>query len=343
MTTSSDNAVTQSASAPKPQTALIEPSFGTGEDLGDESAAEPSETGKTSAEMIRQNIPMGIALMLLAILMYVSNDVMGKWLVSTYSVGQVLLIRSLAGLALLTPSFWREGWRTILTPPDWRMNLLRTALTTAEVACFYWSVGYLPLADLVTFYMATPIFVTALAWPLLGERIDLPRALAVLVGFGGVVLAMRPTSASFSLPALVAITGCMLFALIMLITRHLRGTKGIVLVSWQAGGALIFGLVTAPLGWVPPTPRDFILLGLLGVVSTIAHISVNRALKLAPASVVMPYQYSQIIWAVLLGYLVFGDWPDNTMLMGSGIIVAAGLFIFFREQAQAAKLRRAEA
>ena len=172
---------------------------------------------------------------------------------------------------------------------------------------------------------------------------DLPRALAVLVGFGGVVLAMRPTSASFSLPALVAITGCMLFALIMLITRHLRGTKGIVLVSWQAGGALIFGLVTAPMGWVPPTPRDFILLGLLGVVSTIAHISVNRALKLAPASVVMPYQYSQIIWAVLLGYLVFGDWPDNTMLMGSGIIVAAGLFIFFREQAQAAKLRRAEA
>jgi drug/metabolite transporter (DMT)-like permease len=106
---------------------------------------------------------------------------------------------------------------------------------------------------------------------------------------------------------------------------------------------LIFGLVTGPLGWVPPTPRDFILLGLLGVVSTIAHISVNRALKLAPASVVMPYQYSQIIWAVLLGYLVFGDWPDNTMLTGSGIIVAAGLFIFFREQAQAAKLRRAEA
>lgn len=318
---------------PEPHTALIEPSTGTGEDLGQTS----------SISLHDQNIPMGIGLMLLAIFMYVSNDVMGKWLVSTYSVGQVLLIRSLAGLVLLSPSLWREGWRTLLNPPDWRMNLVRTVLTTAEVVCFYWAVGYLPLADLVTFYMATPIFVTALAWPLLGERIDTPRVIAVLVGFGGVVLAMRPTSASFSLPALVAILGCVLFALIMIITRHLRGTKGLVLVSWQATGALIFGLFAAPLHWVAPTMRDFTLLALLGIVSTIAHVSVNKALKLAPASVVMPYQYSQIIWAVMLGYLVFGDWPDRTMLIGSGIIVAAGLFIFFREQSQSAKIRRAQA
>ena len=320
---------------PEPHTALIEPSFGTGEDLGQ--VAPRSTSGM---DTVRQNIPLGIGLMLLAIFMYVSNDVMGKWLVSTYSVGQVLLIRSIAGLILLSPSLWREGVRTVLNPPDWRMNFLRTVLTTAEVACFYWSVGYLPLADLVTFYMAAPIFVTALAWPLLGERIDLPRAIAVGVGFGGVVLAMRPSSASFSLPALVAILGCFLFALIMIITRHLRGTKGIVLVSWQAGGALAFGILTAPFGWVPPTPRDFVLLGMLGVVSTIAHISVNRALKIAPASVIMPYQYSQIVWAVMLGFLVFGDWPDDTMLAGSGIIVAAGLFIFFREQSQAAASKR---
>ena len=231
MPISSDNPSASTPLPPRPHTALIEPSFGTGEDLGEENSAEGSGSGILSADSVRQNIPIGIALMLLAIFMYVSNDVMGKWLVSTYSVGQVLLIRSIAGLILLTPSLWREGWQTVLNPPDWRMNLLRTALTTAEVASFYWSVGYLPLADLVTFYMAAPIFVTALAWPLLGERIDLPRAIAVLVGFGGVVLAMRPSSASFSLPALVAIIGCFLFALIMIITRHLRGTKGIVLVS----------------------------------------------------------------------------------------------------------------
>ncbi len=335
MSTSPPNTAAPEGAEPAPHTALIEPSFGTGEDL----VGLPEANSASGRDLIQQNIPLGIALMMLAIFMYVANDVMGKWLVATYSVGQVLLIRSLAGLVLLTPSLARENWRTILTPPDWRMNLLRILFTTCEVACFYWSVAYLPLADLVTFYMAAPIFVTALAWPLLGERVDLPRAVAVLIGFGGVVLAMRPTSASFSLPALVAIAGCLFFALIMIITRHLRGTKGIVLVSWQAGGALLFGLVTAPFGWVQPSLRDFVLLGLLGVVSTIAHISVNRALKLAPASVVMPYQYTQIVWAVVLGYLVFRDWPDQTMLLGSGIIVAAGLFIFFREQAQAAKTK----
>jgi drug/metabolite transporter (DMT)-like permease len=335
MSTSLQNSTAPEGAEPAPHTALIEPSFGTGEDL----AGVPEAKSASSRDLIQQNIPLGIALMMLAIFMYVANDVMGKWLVATYSVGQVLLIRSLAGIVLLAPSLARENWRTILSPPDWRMNLLRILFTTCEVACFYWSVAYLPLADLVTFYMAAPIFVTALAWPLLGERVDLPRAVAVLVGFGGVVLAMRPTSASFSLPALVAIAGCIFFALIMIITRHLRGTKGIVLVSWQAGGALLFGVVTAPFGWVEPSMRDFVLLGLLGVVSTIAHISVNRALKLAPASVVMPYQYTQIVWAVVLGYLVFRDWPDQTMLIGSGIIIAAGLFIFFREQAQAAKTK----
>jgi len=205
---------------------------------------------------------------------------------------------------------------------------------------FYWAVAYMPLADLVTIYMAAPIFVTALAWAFLGEKIDAPRAIAVFIGFGGVVLAMRPSSASLSLPALVAIAGCLAFSVIMIITRYLRGTRGIVLVGWQAGGALIFGLVTAPTHWVPPTLTDFALLALLGVISTIAHIAVNRSLKLAPASVVMPYQYSQIIWAVLLGFLIFGDWPDMAILSGSGIIVVAGLFIFYREQAQAKNLSR---
>jgi len=339
MPSSSENSDLAPRNGQKPHTALIEPSFGTGEDL----EGLPEATDENRQNLARQNIPMGIALMILAIFMYVANDVMGKWLVSTYSVGQVLLIRSVAGLIILAPSFYREGWRTLLMPPNWRMNLIRVVITTAEVSSFYWAVAYMPLADLVTIYMAAPIFVTALAWAFLGEKIDAPRAIAVFVGFGGVILAMRPSSASLSLPALVAIAGCLAFSSIMIITRYLRGTRGIVLVGWQAGGALIFGLVTAPTHWVPPTLTDFALLALLGVISTIAHIAVNRSLKLAPASVVMPYQYSQIIWAVVLGFLIFGDWPDMAILSGSGIIVVAGLFIFYREQAQAKKFSRSPA
>ena len=312
---------------PRPHTALIEPTSSTGADL------EPSSEEEASAgSSVLQNIPLGIGLMILGIFLFVANDVMGKWLVATYSVGQVLLIRSFAGLVILAPSLWKAGAKTLLTPPNPRMNLLRVALTTTEVASFYWAVAYLPLADIVTLYMAAPIFVAALAWPLLGEKIDTPRLFAVGFGFIGVVIAMRPTSATLSLPALVAVGGCILFSLIMIITRHLRGTKGLVLVSWQAVAALVFGFVTAPFGWVQPTMRDFLLLAMLGVVATLAHIAVNKALKVAPASVIMPYQYTQIVWAVLFGFVIFGDWPDPMMLIGSAFIIVAGLFIFWREQ-----------
>ena len=306
---------------------LIEPSSGTGAEI----AVEAEVWGSNQA-MAGHHIRLGIALMLVAILMFVINDALGKWLVATYSVGQVLLVRSLFGLAMLSPMMLRTGWRELCFPTEPKLHLLRVLLTTAEVAAFYWSVAWLPLADVVTFYMATPIFVTALAWRFLGEKLDWPRIAAIFAGFGGVLIAMRPSSASFSLPALVAIGGTFIFALTMVITRRLRGAKGIVLVAWQSGAALLFGLAASPLGWVTPGWRDFTLLGTLGIVATIAHMAVNRALKLAPASVVMPYQYTQIVWAILIGYPVFGDWPDAMMLAGSGVIVAAGMVILWRER-----------
>ena len=323
----------KASDATRPHTALLEPSGSTGEDLG---VAAPERAAPAS---LLQNIPAGIGLMILGIFLFVGNDVMGKWLVATYTVGQVLLIRSIAGLIMLAPSLWQAGARALIFPPSPKLNLLRVVLTTGEVACFYWAVTYLPLADIVTLYMAAPIFVTALAYPLLGEKIDAPRAFAIIFGFIGVIIAMRPSSASFSLPALVALTGCILFSLMMIITRHLRGTKGIVLVSWQAMGALILGAVLSPMGWITPSLRDLILLGMLGVVATLAHIAVNKALKLAPAAIIMPYQYTQIIWAVILGFVIFGDWPDKMMMIGSGLIIAAGLFIFWREQMVGRKAR----
>jgi len=97
---------------------------------------------------------------------------------------------------------------------------------------------------------------------------------------------------------------------------------------------LLYGAAAAPFGWVPPSPRDFVLLVLFGVTAMIALACVNRSLKLAPASVVVPYQYTLIIWAIALGYLVFGDVPDAFMLAGAAIIIAAGLYIFWREHAQ---------
>jgi drug/metabolite transporter (DMT)-like permease len=299
----------------------------------------PSDPPVSSALSVpaRNATLAGIGLMVLGIFAYSVNDVMGKWLVSTYSVPQVLLIRSIFALAILAPFIWREGREAFMTMPRPGLQLLRGVAVILDVTCFYWSVAYLPLADVMTYYLAGPIYVTALSPFLLGERVGWRRWTAVIVGFVGVLIALRPSADTLSLPALAAFGGSLSFSLLMIITRKLRGTSETVLITIQVIAPLVLGVVVAPLGWLQPSHLDFVLLGLLGVVSMMAGFCVNRALKLAPASVVVPYQYTMIVWAVVFGYVFFADIPRLQTLIGATIIVAAGLFIFLREQAAARK------
>lgn len=276
----------------------------------------------------------GVGLMLAGIFLFSLNDALGKWLVATYSVGELLLIRSATAFVLLLPFVWRAGVSAFITAPRPGVQLLRLVLGTAEVAMFFWAVAYLPLADVVTFYLAGPIYVTALSAWLLGEEVGWRRWIAVIVGFAGVLIALRPSAASFTWPALIALAGSLSFALLMIVTRLLRETSDTVLVTGQIAVTGLFGLVAAPFGWITPSPIDFAALCLFGVASMVALACVNRSLKLAPASVVVPYQYTMIVWAIILGYLVFGDRPDAATLLGAAVIVGAGLYIFYREQAR---------
>lgn len=274
----------------------------------------------------------GIGMMLLGILMFSLNDVMGKWLVATYTVGQVLLLRSAAGLAVLMPFVIRQGVMRTLRPERPGLQLLRVALGSGEVALFYLAVSYLPLADTMTIWLAAPVWSALLAVLLLGERVDAGRWLAIAAGFVGVAIALNPTGASLSMPALLALLGSVLFAGMMIAGRSLRGTPDVTLVAWQTLGALVMGLVLLPFGWTTPTWPDAAMLGLLGIVAMAAHLCVTRSLKLAEASVVVPYQYTLIVWALIFGWLVFGDWPTPAMLAGSALIVAAGLALLLLER-----------
>ncbi|HVX98897.1 MAG TPA: DMT family transporter [Pseudorhodoplanes sp.] len=279
----------------------------------------------------------GIGLMLLGIFLFSANDALGKWILGTYGVGQMLLIRGTAALLMLSPFIYREGLGSFRSAPRLGLQILRLVLATAEVVMFFWAVRYLPLADIVTFYMAGPIYVTALSALFLGEKVGWRRWTAVVVGFIGVLIALRPSPATFTLPALIALTGSSSYALLMIVTRYLRGTSDIVMATGQIVMTLLFGAATASAGWVTPTSLDLFLMAWLGVIATLALMCVNRSLKLAPASVVVPYQYTMILWAVIFGYAVFGDRPQPHTLIGAAIIVAAGLYIFWREQRTGAK------
>jgi drug/metabolite transporter (DMT)-like permease len=273
----------------------------------------------------------GIGLMLLAVFMFSFGDALGKFMVATYSVGQLLWLRACAALIVLLPMIWRrraEFWR--LERP-W-LQLLRVTLSTLEVAAFFLASVYLPLADVITYYLACPIFVTALSAIVLRERVGWRRWSAILVGFCGVLIALRPSSQTVSWPALIALGGSTSFAVLMLITRSLRATSDIVLASSQFIGTFLFGALLSPFGWVTPSLGSLGLFAVAGCISVAALLCVNRSLKLAPASVVVPYQYSMIVWAVMFGIVVFGDLPSMATIAGAAIIIGAGLYIFLRER-----------
>ena len=153
-----------------------------------------------------------------------------------------------------------------------------------------------------------------------------------MVGFAGVVIALRPSAQTISLPAMIALGGSLSFAVLMLITRSLRTTPDIVLASSQFAGTFTLGALMSPFGWVTPSVASLGLFAAAGCISVAALLCVNRSLKLAPASVVVPYQYSMIVWAVMFGYFVFGDVPSIATIAGAAIIIGAGFYIFLRER-----------
>lgn len=298
-------------------------------------------------KFLRQLSPtgMGVAVMLLGMLLFALNDAMGKWLVSTYSLGQVVLVRSAAAIIVLLVILWRSGLTRVFRVERPALQAARVFFSTAELFCFYFAVAALPLADVMTYWLAAPIYVAALSPFLLGEKVGWRRWTAIGIGFVGVVIALQPSSASLTSAALFSILGSAAFAFMMLSGRQLRNTPDTVLAFWQVVGAGLAGLVAmavVPSGWVPlKSGFDLSLLGLLGIVAMTAHVLVNRALKLADAATVAPLQYTLLLWAVVFGWLIFGDVPQTSIVIGAGLIVLSGLYIFFRENALKRRQARA--
>ena len=291
-----------------------------------------------SADRSRVSGPSaGILLFSLGIFFFALNDALGKWLVSDYTVGQIMFVRSLGAAAVILPFAWRSSVSLRLRG-QWAFHALRVVCMTVDSFAFYYATKYLPLADVMTYYLAAPLIITALSVPLLGEKVGLFRWSAVLVGFIGVVLALHPTSAAFSPAALVALFGSSMFAVTITITRRLRDTHWLPLTVWQIAGAGLAGGVASTHAWLQPGLVDFSLMALVGIISMGSFICIIKALQLVDASAIAPFQYVSIVWAIILGWLIWGDIPDTAMAAGIVIIVASGLVLWWREQKRATVL-----
>ena len=229
---------------------------------------------KAAAANAGNLIITGIVLMLLGDLLFALNDAMGKWLLTNFALGQVLVIRSVGSFIVLGPMIARQGPMALFRVEQKRLQFIRVFMATADVALFYAAVAYLPLADVMTFYMAGPIYIAALSHFFLGEKIGWRRWLAVLVGFVGVVIALRPSTAMLSLPSLFGLAGSLAFALSLVMSRYLRSTSDTTLVTWQTIAALATGIALSIGHWQPATLVNWSGMLLLGVVATLSLIHI---------------------------------------------------------------------
>jgi drug/metabolite transporter (DMT)-like permease len=280
----------------------------------------------------RQATLRGILLTLLSAVLFSTTNAAAKWVMTDLPAGELLWVRSIVAFSLVSLFIRRGEWATLWSGGLLRFHLLRNLCSAIEVMCFYWAIARTPLADMTTIYLAGPIYVTAMAAIFLREHVGWRRWSAVLVGFAGVIVAVRPGGGSVSAPELVAVCGSVLYATSLVVTRRLRSTPSTLLVATQMGALFLVSSASATLGWVMPTPVQLALMLAIGIVSMIAFWCVNQGLRLAAASAVAPFNYSSIVFATALGFLVFGDIPATATLLGAAIIIGAGLFIALRER-----------
>jgi drug/metabolite transporter (DMT)-like permease len=280
----------------------------------------------------RSSALAGILFMLASVGIFALTNAFSKAMVATYPPAQVFFVRGFGALAVLLPFLARDNFAAARRVQRPALQALRVAFSVADGMLYFTAVKYIPLADATTCYLAAPIFVTALSAIVLREPVGWRRWSAVVVGFAGVIIALRPSGATLGGPALIALAGSLCMSGMMIVTRFLRGTPDTFLATAQVVGSFVFGGFLSTFHFVSPPLLITALLVLSGVVNVAGVMCLNRALLVAPASVVAPFQYTMIVWAIVLGFLVFGDVPSPNTVIGAVIVTAAGLYIFLRER-----------
>ncbi len=255
-----------------------------------------------------------------------------KWLVADYHVVQVAALRSWFGLPLLCLFALRGGGLERLKTRRPTVHFGRYLLVLGLTFCFFWALSQMKLVDAIAISFAAPIFITALSMPLLRESVGLHRWLAVGIGFVGVLVMLRPGFGVFQWAALVVLLSVGFYALLMITTRAFKNTESSAsLMLYPQLGMSLTGILLAPFFWVTPDLMDLVLFALAGTFGSVGVMCVTHAFRLGPAAVITPFEYSALIWATLLGYLLWDELPDGITLLGAAIVVASGLYIVYRE------------
>jgi S-adenosylmethionine uptake transporter len=278
------------------------------------------------------HIARGIAFALIAFSIFSCADAGVKWLTERYSVFQIIFVSNLFTLIPVALLIRHEGGLHKLRPRHPWLVGLRSILLAIDMVLVFYAFVELPLADAYALIFAVPMVVTALSVPILGEKVGWRRWSAVVVGFIGVLIVLRPGIAELKAGHIAAISSALFFGLSLILVRRMgKDESAGGLIFWMVVALLAVSAPVMPEVYVPMSGLDLGLMAVLGLLSGAGHLMLIRAFRLAPSAIVAPFHYSQMIWAVFFGLFLFGDIPDAWVISGSAVIIGSGLYILWRE------------
>lgn len=287
----------------------------------------------------------GILLVLAASATFVVSAALVKALGPGIPLPQVILFRNVFALPLLVAMVVQAGgFHLLRTRLPWR-HAERTMWGMCGMIGAFHGFVYLPLATATALGFTMPLFLTGLSVLVLGERVGWRRWSAVMVGFAGVLIMVRPGFGGAALPVFsvgLVLLGAFGWAMAMMSIRRMgeAGEPGVSIVFWFAlSAAILAGIGTIPV-WVTPAPREWLLLAGIGCVSAVAQLLMTAAYRRGETTLLAPFEYSGLIWTMLVGVAIWGEWPDGFALLGFGVLVGAGIYIWWREVIRAAEAQK---
>jgi drug/metabolite transporter (DMT)-like permease len=289
-----------------------------------------------------RGVLFGILLFLVAMAILPVMDGFAKYLGATVPVVEIVWARFTFHTALILPiAFARYGITTVLRPPKPHLQVVRSLLLVMSTVFFFGALRYLPLADALALIFINPIIVTVLAPFCLGEKVGLRRWLAVIVGFAGTLIIIRPGFAELNAGTGLAIAAGVSIAAYFLLTRRLSGTsEPLVTLAYTGVVGAVVSTGALPFFWVTPSWPELAMMIGIGLIAAVGHYLIIRAYDHAPAPVLAPFGYAEIVMATVVGYVAFGDIPDRWTALGVVVLIASGLYISVREGTR--RDRRAE-
>lgn len=294
-------------------------------------ASSPDVTAPAKSAR-REHIPLGIAYMIAATILFAASSAVSKWLVGTYPVGEVLFTRT--AVALITCALFivpRTGFAVFRTQ-RLSHHVMRSVSQAFSQTFLLIAFSLMSLAGAIAINFSSPLFATLVSALLLKEAVGPARWAALLVGFCGVLIVTNPGADTFQIGALFALGNAILFGTVVAGVRGMAATESTeTLIMYQLTLLTVCYALFLPFGFTTPTGFDALIMIGSGVGNGVAQYLWTRAIHLAPTSAVVPFQYLQLVWAMLLGFAIWGDLPTINLLIGSAIVIASGLFLFWRE------------